>query len=155
MKEKACNIDNEKEAVPYSGCLFFATNSLARYTTNLAEIAFKPLGITAPSAYIVMMVIESPGINSTDLAKKMMLKPSTVTRFVDRLIKSNHLIKVIESKYSYIYPTEFAISEKQKFVDCSNKLIEMYGNVFAGEELCNLTKTSFQATQKLKEYLED
>lgn len=155
MKEKSCNIDNEKDKVPYSGCLFFASNSLARYTTNLAEIAFRPLGITAPSAYIVMMVLESPGINSTDLAKKMMLKPSTVTRFVDRLIKSNHLKKVIESKYSYIYPTEFAISEKHKFEMCSNNLIEMYEKVFAGEELCNLTKTSFNATQKIKEYLED
>ncbi|MFY8161437.1 MAG: MarR family winged helix-turn-helix transcriptional regulator [Candidatus Kapaibacteriota bacterium] len=147
---KKCNKDNN---IPFSGCLFFASNSMARNTTNLAEIAFKPLGISAPSAYIIMFVLKQPGINATDLAKSMMLKPSTVSRFLDRLIANNYLRKETESKYVYVYPTEFSKELLPKLEECSNKLMLLYSEVFPQEDICAITKTAFDSSIKIEKYL--
>lgn len=162
MNNKICDKD-KREKLPYSGCLFFAANALARSTSHLASIAYKSLGITAQSAYVLLIVVEMPGIHSTELAKKMMLTPSTITRLTDKLIKIGYLKKETQSKYCMLYPTDFALSIKPQLDECSNKLIQIYNEVFnIGKEgetnetkLCQITESTLNNALQIEEYLQN
>lgn len=88
------------------GCLYFTANSLSRYLNEMAEEAFKITGIAPAYAYVMLVILEDPGLNQNKLAQKMNLKASTITRFVDKLIKQGYAERVHKSRSAHVYPTE-------------------------------------------------
>lgn len=78
MTDKECDI--------FCGCLYFAAHELARLMTDMAEEEFASTGLSPSHAFLLMLVNDSPGINPLELSSKLKLKPSTITRFVDRLV---------------------------------------------------------------------
>ncbi|MCG8565604.1 MAG: MarR family transcriptional regulator, partial [Desulfobacterales bacterium] len=70
-----------------SSCLFFNTNAFSRQLLKLAENAFRPLKLSPAHASLLLQVYEMPGISPKDLSQKLHLTPSTITRFIDALVK--------------------------------------------------------------------
>ena len=70
---------------PYCRCLFYSANALARNLTRLAEEAFAQTGLAPSLAFVVMTVARNPGIQPSEVARIMMLSPSTLTRLVEKL----------------------------------------------------------------------
>ena len=70
---------------PFCRCLFYAANALARNLTRLAEEAFAQTGLAPSLAFVVMTVARNPGIQPSEVARIMMLSPSTLTRLVEKL----------------------------------------------------------------------
>ena len=62
-------------------CLYYTSASLARVVNELAEKEFMSCGLSPSYAFLVMLVIESPGISPNELCSQLNLKPSTITRF--------------------------------------------------------------------------
>lgn len=87
-------------------CLYFSANALARALTRLAEEAFAPTGLAPTHAFLLMLVVEQPGITPSTLAGHLHLAPSTVTRLVDALIYKQLLEKRPKGKASHIFPTK-------------------------------------------------
>lgn len=148
-----CNI-KDKNDKPFSGCLFFSANALARLTTKAAEKAFKPLKISASQAYILMIILKQPGIKASELANKMILNASTITRLLDKLEKLNYITKKIESKFVYIYPTELAQQSKTKLEECGNNLTNFYKSNIDCNSMKNATDISFQIALKLEKIVD-
>ncbi len=135
---------------PFSSCLFFSANAMARLTTRAAEKAFKPLKISASLAYLLMIILKQPGIKASELANKMILNASTVTRLLDKLEKLNYITKKTESKFVYIYPADLAFQNKSKLEECSNNLTNFYKKNIDCNTIKNATEVSFQIALKLE-----
>lgn len=93
------------DASPFCRCLYYAANALARNITRLADEAFAPVGLSPSHAFVLMTVNQQPGIQPSEVARVMMLQPSTVTRLVDKLEAKGYLERRTEGKASYLHPT--------------------------------------------------
>jgi DNA-binding MarR family transcriptional regulator len=69
----------------FERCLYFNVNALARAVNRIWDDAFKELGLSPAHAYLLRLVLASPGISHKAIATELRLEKSTITRFVDAL----------------------------------------------------------------------
>ena len=134
----------------YCKCLYYSANALSRIITKMAEEEFAVTGLQPSNAFIIMSVNINPGINIGEIAKIMMLKPSTVTRLVEKLENKLLITKKSEGKYAHIYPTDKSLeldnAIKQAWMNLYNRYVLVLGEEFAKE----ITNMVFDAAIKLE-----
>ena len=65
--------------------LFFLSSALARKLSAQSDEVFAQFGLSTSHVLILMLVKDEPGIRPGTLADKLYLKPSTITRLVQKL----------------------------------------------------------------------
>ena len=91
---------------PYCRCLFYSANALARTITGLTEEAFATTGLAPSLAFVLMTVQRNPGVQPSEVAKIMMLSPSTLTRLVEKLETKGYLKRETKGKATLIHVTD-------------------------------------------------
>ncbi len=122
-----------KKECMLSGCLYFSSNKFVRLLTKLAEDEFKITGLTPTYAFAVTIVNKYGKISSTELADYLQLAPSTITRFVDKLLIKDLVGRKIEGKNSFIFSTEKG-KELQESINIAWNSLEKALNEKLGEE---------------------
>jgi DNA-binding MarR family transcriptional regulator len=87
-------------------CLFFTVNRLSRAVTKIAEEEFAPTGLSPMYGYLIRLVNSAPGISQKELAEKLYVTPSTLTRFIDKLEGKQLVERKVQGKTVLIYLTE-------------------------------------------------
>ncbi len=134
----------------FCGCLYFASNALARNITRLAEEAYAPTGLAPSYAMLLMAVIDQPGINPTAIAEIMLLKPSTVTRFIEKLELKGLVTRETNGKFTEVYPTESAIAIQMKIKAAWMDLYRQYSTLLGETAAVQLAGGAYQAAKKLE-----
>ena len=135
----------------YGGCLFFASNALARNMTRLAEEAYAPTGLAPSHAMLLMTIIDSPGINPTDAAEIMQLNPSTVTRFVEKLESKGLVNRQTQGKFTELYATDEGNAMNMRIKAAWMSLYAKYIAIVGEEQACSLASLAFKTAKKLEE----
>jgi DNA-binding MarR family transcriptional regulator len=96
----------------FERCLYFNVNALARAVNRIWDDAFKELGLSPAHAYLLRLVLASPGISHKAIATELRLEKSTITRFVDSLQKKG-LVKrsqqgAEDKREQRVFPSEKA-----------------------------------------------
>ncbi len=65
--------------------LFFLAGALSRKLSKEADDVFATVGLSSSHALILLLVHQEPGVQPSQLAGKLHLKPSTITRLVAKL----------------------------------------------------------------------
>jgi DNA-binding MarR family transcriptional regulator len=131
-------------------CLFFTATSLARAITRLGEEEFSRVGMTPSYAFLLVLVLDNPGIQQKALAAHLHMAPSTVSRFVDSLVARGLLEKRIEGRNTRIFPTGDAKKLKKPIAGAWQSLYERYSEILgkqAGDELTALTGSASKKLQ--------
>ena len=71
----------------FERCLYFNLNALTRTVNQRWEQAYQTIGLSPAHAYLLRLALSSPGITQKQLAAELRLAPSTITRFIDALVK--------------------------------------------------------------------
>lgn len=108
------------------GCLYFTSNALTRAITRMAEKAFAPVAMTPSHAFLLMLAIDRPGITQKELAAKLHLAPSTVSRFVDALVRRDFLEKETAGRNTFIHPTQKGCEMLEPIQACWQNLHDRY-----------------------------
>lgn len=132
-------------------CLFFTANSLARDITRLGEEEFTSIGMTPSYAFLLTLAIESPGISQKEISKSMNMSPSTVSRFIDALVKRDLLRKEMEGRVTYIHPTPKGEQLKKSISEVWSSLYERYSKILGKEHGDELTRLCLEASKKLQQ----
>ncbi|CAM3933093.1 MarR family transcriptional regulator [Cohnella lubricantis] len=132
-------------------CLFFTTNRLGRLITKIAEEEFASTGFSPMYAYLTRLVASSPGISQKELAEKLAIAPSTLTRFVDKLEMKQMVERRVQGKTVLVYPTDRGADMVETFREASNRLQERYEAVLgkdAADHLTTLLEESSDALER-------
>jgi len=132
-------------------CLYFTANSLARSISRMAEVEFGRLGMTPSHAFLLMVAIDEPGISQKDLADRLHLAQSTVSRFVDALVLRGFVEKKVSGKISHVYPTAKGEGQMEDMRSAWKALYDRYSEILGEEEGKALTALAGEAHQKLEE----
>lgn len=117
----------------FSKCLYFSANAFARKVEKLAADSWKKINLSPSHAYLLMTVIEEPGVQPGKLADEMQLTPSTITRLIEKLEEKKLLVRTTEGKLTNVSPTAKARELYPKMKKCRE---EFYTNctLFLGAE---------------------
>jgi len=113
----------------HDNCLYFTVNSLARKINKLAEEEFIITGLTPSHAYLMLTLINEPGLSQSELSNIMNLQASTMTRFIDKLVQKKFAERVQEGRNVFVHPTHKGIELKEIIEKAMKNMYERYYDI--------------------------
>ncbi len=135
----------------YCKCIYFSANALARKIEKLACDCWKKVNLSPSHAYLLMVVVEDPGVQPGTLAAELQLTPSTITRLIEKLEEKKLAIRTTEGKVTNVYPTPKAKEIYPKLKDCSNNFFEIYSGILGKEESSRLVQNINRLADRLQD----
>jgi len=132
-------------------CLFFTANRLSRVITKIAEDNFMKVGLTSTEALALMLLNELNRCSSSELGNLLHLKPSTVTRFIDKLILKKYCERNHVGKMSIITLTKEGINIQKEIEKCWESIYHEYSEKIGYTEGENLSNLLYNISDKLEE----
>lgn len=125
----------------YAQCLYFTSAALARKIEKMAAGIWKKVDLSPSHAYLLIAVLEEPGIQPSSLAEHLQLKPSTITRLLEKLEEKKLLVRTTEGRLTNVYPTPKAKEWQPRLLECLQEFAHQYAAVLGKEESTKLVKT--------------
>ncbi len=142
---------NNNSDSKYCTCLYFSANALGRIMTKIAEEEFSITQLAPSYAFLLMTVNAKPGIQPKEIAAKMMLRPSTVTRLIEKMEVKGYLGRTSVGKFTKVYPTEKSQNLAGKIHEAWMNLYQRYIDILGEDESQKLTDEIYKAALKLQE----
>ena len=130
--------------------MYFVSNALARKMELLALEAWKPVDLSPSHAYLLMLAIGNPGIQPMALSEELKLKPSTITRLIEKLEGKKLVVRTSEGKQTNVYPTPKGKELMPKLKECVAVFSENYSNILGKEESARLVQNMSRIADKLE-----
>jgi DNA-binding MarR family transcriptional regulator len=93
----------------FERCLYFNVNALARAVNRVWDEAFSAFGLSPAHAYLLRLVLASPGLTPKQLGIELKLEKSTITRALDALERKGYISRRAgrsgDAREQGIYPT--------------------------------------------------
>jgi DNA-binding MarR family transcriptional regulator len=119
---------------PYQHCLLFTASAFARIINKVAEPFFSEVGMTTTHAFILMTVVDRPGISVAQLAEIVLLDPSTVTRALDKMERDGLVIRNARKRGVEVLPNAGGLRRVNDARAAWGKLHDELGYLYPGEE---------------------
>ena len=149
------NDENQSQCHTMCSCLYFTSNKLNRILNKMAEEEFLKTGLSPSHALTLMNIDFQPGISQKELSEIMNIKPSTTTRFIDKLETRGLVERKTKGKSSYLYPTPKGIDLQVEISQCWTNLYKRYTKVLGQEKGVELTEIIDKAATKLEENIHE
>ncbi|ULQ56410.1 MarR family winged helix-turn-helix transcriptional regulator [Flavihumibacter rivuli] len=133
----------------YCQCMYFASSALARKMEKLALESWKKVGLSPSHGYLLMLVIEEPGIQPGTLADELQLSPSTVTRLIEKLEERKLVVRTTEGKITNVFPTSAGKDIRSALKECAEHFHHTYASILGAEESARLVQNINRITDKL------
>jgi DNA-binding MarR family transcriptional regulator len=134
----------------YCQCLYFVTNSLARKIEKLATESWKKVELSPSHAYLLLLVIETPGMQPTAISEQLDLTPSTITRLIEKLEEKRLVVRTVEGKTTSVNATAKARQLLPQMQECLDDFSRKYSEVVGKEESSKLIQHINRISDKLE-----
>jgi MarR family transcriptional regulator, organic hydroperoxide resistance regulator len=108
----------------FERCLYFNLNALTRSVNAIWNNAFSEFNLSPSHAYLLRLVLSNSGLTPKQISLELKLEKSTVTRFIDALVRKDFIRR---EKGSNQDAREQSIFATQKAKDIEENL-EIKGN---------------------------
>lgn len=134
-----------------SSHIYFSANTIARKLSKMADEHFKPFGFTSSYAFLIMAINRNSGLSQKEVSTLFQLAPSTVTRFVDKLVKMGLMERKQDGKEVKLALTskgdEMAEKIEGQFAILNTEITEAWGEKY----LDTLNRMTHHGIQMLDE----
>ncbi len=127
-------------ACKYHQCLYFTSNALARKVEKLAQESWKKVRLSPSHAYLLMMVIENPGIQPGRIGEELQLTPSTISRLLEKLEERKLLVRIADGKQTNVYPAPAGKALLPTLKDCLLDFYQKYSTILGSDESARLVR---------------
>jgi DNA-binding MarR family transcriptional regulator len=131
-------------------CLYFTANTMSRLINKMADEAFMQTGLAPSYAFVMMAIIDHQNMSQSELADFVNLSPSTVTRFVDKLILKELVERKHEGKITKVSATKQGQALHPLITECWKKLYDNYCEVLGEDFAVKLTADMAKTNKILK-----
>ncbi|GGA29026.1 MarR family winged helix-turn-helix transcriptional regulator [Paenibacillus physcomitrellae] len=131
-------------------CLYFNTNRLSRAITRMAEEEFSVTGLTPMYGYLIRLVNGIPGITQKELADKLYITASTLTRFIDKLEGKGLVERKVSGKTVEVHPTAKGLELGETIRKASKNLEKRYEEILGSEMARELSRNIENTSRKLE-----
>lgn len=114
-------------------CLYFTANRLSRVIGKMAEEEFLITGLSPNYALLVNIVNEHNGISQKEIGEALHMKPSTITRFIDKLESKKLVVRRTEGKNSFVFSTKEGKKLQNDIDKAWKNLHERYSSIIGHE----------------------
>ena len=135
----------------YCSCVYFSSAAFARKVEKIAVESWKPVGLAPSHGYLLMHVIEEPGVQPGALADQLQLQPSTITRLIEKLEEKKLVVRTTEGKVTNVYPTPKAKELYSQLKQCVADFHKSYSTVLGNDESCRLVQSMNKLADKMEE----
>ena len=135
----------------YAQCLYFTSAALARKVEKLALESWKNVNLSPSHAYLLIAVLEEPGLQPTNLSEHLQLQPSTITRLIEKLEEKKLVVRTTEGKITNVYPTPKAKELQPRLMECLQEFYSRYAKILGKEESTKLVQTMAKFADKLED----
>lgn len=133
----------------YAQCLYFTSAALARKVEKLAVQVWKAVDLSPSHAYLLMTVLEEPGMQPSALSAELQLQPSTITRLLEKLEEKNLIVRTSEGKLSNVYATPKAKTLQPKMKQCVQQFSREYASLLGDAESSRLVRDMVKIADRL------
>lgn len=138
-----------------SNCLYFTSNKLSRIMNRMADEEFSRIGLSTSHAMALMTIDLEPGLSQNELSKKLNIKPSTTSRFIDKLESKGLVTRKVKGKVSYLHPTPKGEKLQEEIQKCWKNLHHRYSKILGEKEGAELTSIVYKAADELENKFND
>jgi DNA-binding MarR family transcriptional regulator len=128
----------------FERCLYFNINALTRAVNRIWDDAFAEFELSPSHAYLLRLVLTSPGLTPKQISQELKLEKSTVTRFLDVLAKKAFIVRKQgssgDARELGIYPTRKSEKIALKLEEKGNQLYQKMVSSIGKTELATLVK---------------
>ena len=135
----------------YAQCLYFTSQALARKVEKLASEVWQKVDLSPSHAYLLMAVLEEPGLQPGVLAHQLQLQPSTITRLIEKLEGKKLVIRTTEGKITNVYPTPKSRELQPRLKQCLAQFYQRYSQLLGKEESAKLVTEMAKIADKLQD----
>ena len=137
----SCN-KTEKEI---SECLYFTISKMFRMINRIAEEALEKIDICPTHAFLMMLLKEEKnGLSVNQISSSLAIAPSTVTRFVDKLVSKGYVVREKMGKNSFTKITEKGLNEIDEIYEAWRGITEKIEELVGDKTYLERTKKSFK-----------
>ena len=137
----SCN-KNEKEI---SECLYFTISKMFRMINRIAEESFEKIDIYPTHAFLMMLLKEEKdGLSVNEISSFLAIAPSTVTRFVDKLVSKGYVVREKMGKNSFTKITEKGLDEIDEIYEAWQGITEKIEELVGDKNYLERTGKSFR-----------
>ena len=137
----SCN-KTEKEI---SECLYFTISKMFRMINRIAEEAFEKIDICPTHAFLMMLLKEEKnGLSVNQISSSLAIAPSTVTRFVDKLVSKGYVVREKMGKNSFTKITEKGLNENDEIYEAWRGITEKIEDRIVDKTYLERTKKTFK-----------
>lgn len=134
----------------FCNCLYFSTNTLARKVEKLATESWKKIGLSPSHAYLLVLVLDEPGMQAGQIAEQLQLTPSTITRLIEKLEEKKLVIRASEGKLTNVYPTQKGKDMRPLLKQCIEEFNEKYLKILGKDESKQFIRNMTTIADKLE-----
>jgi len=129
--------------------MYFASGALARKVEKLALDTWRDTNLAPSHAYLLMIVLDKPGVPPTALVEELLLAPSTITRLIEKLEQKKLVKRTMEGKITNVFPTAKAKSMYAQLRAREDKFYENFSSILGKEETARMVHQINRITDKL------
>lgn len=136
----------------FERCLYFNTNSLSRKLNSVWEKAFSQFDLPPSHAYLLRLVLETPGLTQQQLAEELRLNKSTITRFISALEMKELLVRgdsFKDQRHRIVMPSRKAISLHKELEALGSQLYSSMCEILGSDNVESFVKTARLINEKL------
>ncbi|WP_127133181.1 MarR family winged helix-turn-helix transcriptional regulator [Pseudoflavitalea rhizosphaerae] len=115
-------------------CFYFASGALARIVEKMASDVWKKVDLSPSHAYVLLLVLDEPGMQPGSIAGQLHLTPSTITRLLEKLESKKLVVRTSEGKLTNVYPTPRAKELQPQLIACAEEFSQHYYKILGKEE---------------------
>ena len=126
----------------FERCLYFNINALTRAVNRIWDDAFREFDLSPSHAYLLRLVLSSPGLTPKQIGLELKLEKSTITRFLDVLVKKDFVRRKKatsgDAREQGIYATKKAEKISARLEEKGNALYQKMIKMMGKKELTSL-----------------